>query len=82
MDRQFAAKGVSFNLTRRFSLLSFLCVVAVAGILGQALARMVSDRLLHRDAVLTMEFVQSVVRMTRAKCTATGPTSEPSSNLR
>jgi Signal transduction histidine kinase regulating C4-dicarboxylate transport system len=62
MDRQFAAQRVSFNLTRRFSLLSFLCVVAVAGILGQALARMVSERLLHRDAVLTMEFVQSVVR--------------------
>ena len=62
MDCQFAAKGVSFNLTRRFSLLSFLCVVAVAGVLGQALARMVSQRLLHRDAVVTMEFVQSVVR--------------------
>jgi two-component system sensor histidine kinase HydH len=62
MDRQFAAKGVSFNLTRRFSLLSFLCVVAVAGILGQALARLVAERLLHRDAVVTMEFVQSVVR--------------------
>jgi signal transduction histidine kinase len=62
MDRQFVTKGVSFNLTRRFSILSFLCVVAVAGILGQALARMVSERLLHRDAVVTMEFVQSVVR--------------------
>ena len=62
MDRQFASRGASFNLTRRFSILSLVCVVAVAGILGQALARMVADRLLHRDAVLTMEFVQSVVR--------------------
>ena len=62
MDRRFAAKGVSFSLTRRFSILSFLCVVAVAGILGQALARMVAQRLLHRDAIVTMEFVQSVVR--------------------
>jgi signal transduction histidine kinase len=62
MDRQFSTKGVSFNLTRRFSILSFLCVVAVAGILGQALARLVAQRLLHRDAVVTMEFVQSIVR--------------------
>lgn len=62
MDRQFVRNSVSFNLTRRFSILSFVVVVAVAGVLGQALARMVADRLLHRDAVLTMEFVQSVVR--------------------
>jgi two-component system sensor histidine kinase HydH len=62
MDRQFAAGAMSFNLTRRFSILSFLCVFAVAGILGQVLARMVSQRLLHRDAVVTMELVQSVVR--------------------
>ena len=62
MDRQFVRNSVSFNLTRRFSILSFVVVVAVAGVLGQALARMVADRLLNRDAVLTMEFVQSVVR--------------------
>ena len=62
MDRQFVRNSVSFNLTRRFSILSFVVVLAVAGVLGQALARMVADRLLHRDAVLTMEFVQSVVR--------------------
>jgi two-component system sensor histidine kinase HydH len=57
-----AASHDAFNLTRRFSILSFACVVAVASILGFVLARMVSDRLLHRDAVVTMEFVQSIVR--------------------
>ena len=62
MDRQFASKAVSFNLTRRFSILSFVVVLAVAGVLGQAVARLFADQLLHRDAVVTMEFVQSVVR--------------------
>lgn len=62
MDRQFASKAASFNLTRRFSILGFLVVFAVAGVLGQAVARMFADQLLHRDAVVTMEFVQSVVR--------------------
>ena len=52
---------VPFNLTRRFSILSFACVFAVATVLGVLLARMVSERLLHRDAVVTMEFVQSIV---------------------
>lgn len=52
----------SFNLTRRFSILSLVCVVIVAGVLGQALARMLAQRLVHRDAVVTMEFVQSIVR--------------------
>src|SRR5512140_479198 len=62
MDRQFTSRRVSFNLTRRFSILSFVCVFAVAGVLGQALARMLADRLLNRDAVVTMEFIQSIVR--------------------
>lgn len=31
MDRQFVRNSVSFNLTRRFSILSFV-VVAVAGV--------------------------------------------------
>ncbi|HET9576369.1 MAG TPA: ATP-binding protein [Usitatibacter sp.] len=62
MDRQFRSPPQKFNLTRRFSILSLVCVVAVAGVLGQALARMLADRLLNRDAVVTMEFVQSIVR--------------------
>lgn len=62
MDRQFRSPARKFNLTRRFSILSLVCVVAVAGVLGQALARMLADRLLNRDAVVTMEFVQSIVR--------------------
>lgn len=57
-----AAPPAAFNLTRRFSLLAFACVAAVACVLGFVLARMVSERLLHRDAVVTMEFVQSIVR--------------------
>ena len=51
-----------FNLTRRFSLLALACVAVVAAALGFVLARMVSERLLHRDATVSMEFVQSIVR--------------------
>ena len=51
-----------FNLTRRFSLLALACVALVAAALGFVLARMVSERLLHRDATVSMEFVQSIVR--------------------
>lgn len=53
----------TFNLTRRFSLLALGCVAAVALVLGHGLAVMVSERLLHRDAVVTMEFVQSIVHV-------------------
>jgi signal transduction histidine kinase len=62
MDRLLYSVPVRFNLTRRFSILSLVCVVAVAGVLGQALSRLFAERLLHRDAVVTMEFVQSIVR--------------------
>lgn len=55
-----SARG--FNLTRRFSILSLACVVAVAGVLGHLFSRMLAERLLHREAVVTLEFVQSVVR--------------------
>ena len=51
-----------FNLTRRFSILSLACVVAVAGVLGHLFSKMLAERLLHREAVVTLEFVQSVVR--------------------
>lgn len=53
----------SFNLTRRFSVLALACVAVVAMALGHALSIMVSERLLHRDAVVTMEFVQSIVHV-------------------
>ena len=50
-----------FDLTRRFSLLAFACVFLVTATLAMLLARLVSERLLHRDAEVTSEFVQSIV---------------------
>jgi signal transduction histidine kinase len=77
--RPAARAPAGFNLTRQFSILSLACVVVVAGVLGQTLARMLSDRLLHRDAVVTMEFVQSIVRTDETAHYFTGadPTAVP-----
>lgn len=50
-----------FNFTRRFSIAAFASVAAVAVALGVVLARLVSERLLDREAVVTMEFVQGLV---------------------
>ncbi|MBK7658868.1 MAG: two-component sensor histidine kinase [Betaproteobacteria bacterium] len=50
-----------YRLTRRFSIAAFASVVAFAGALGWVLSVLLHDRLLTRDAEVTMEFVQSVV---------------------
>ncbi len=56
-----AATPEPFHLTRRFSVLALACVVAFAAALGFVLSRLLADKLLTRDAVVTMEFVQSIV---------------------
>jgi signal transduction histidine kinase len=55
-----------FDLTRRFSVLSLICVLATSGVMGFVLSRLLGDKLLHRDAVVTQEFVQSIVRADEA----------------
>ncbi len=45
MDRQLVRNSVSFNLTRRFSILGFVVVVIVAGVLGLPLARRLVERM-------------------------------------
>lgn len=50
-----------FNLTRWFSVLSLLCVASISAVLALLLSNFLTDKMLHRDAALTMEFVQSVV---------------------
>ena len=57
-----AAPPAPFNLTRRFSIAALVSVIAVAGALGFALSRLLGDQLMHRDAVVTQEFVQSIAR--------------------
>ena len=49
--------------TRRFAVLSLLCVVITASVSATLLSRSVSERLLGRNAELAQEFLDSLVRM-------------------
>jgi two-component system, NtrC family, sensor histidine kinase HydH len=51
----------SFNFTRWFAVTSLTCVFAIALVAAQLISQLVTDRLLRRDAEVTMEFVQSVI---------------------
>ncbi|MBK8325167.1 MAG: two-component sensor histidine kinase [Betaproteobacteria bacterium] len=53
----------AYRLTRRFSIAAFASVVVFAGALGWVLSGLLHDRLLARDAEVTSEFVQSIVRV-------------------
>jgi len=55
------AQARPFNLTRWFSLLSFVCVASISAASALLLSNFLTDRMLHRDAVVTMEFVQAMV---------------------
>jgi signal transduction histidine kinase len=50
----------AFSLTRRFSILSFLCIGAVTVLSSVLLSRFVANSLLERDARILMEVVQSI----------------------
>lgn len=49
------------NLTRRFSVLFMLTIIPVAVLSGLILTRFQTDNMLRRDAVVTKEFVQSII---------------------
>lgn len=50
-----------FNLTRWFAATSLVCVSAISLAAAQLLSALFTDRMLRRDAEVTMEFVQSVI---------------------
>ena len=52
--------GQPYKLLRRFSLLSLLSVSLVFGVCSLLVADFLTKHMVHRDAVLTMEFLQSV----------------------
>ena len=59
-----AASGTTvrpFNLTRWFAVTSLVCVGAISLAAAQLISALFTDRLLRRDAEVTMEFVQSVI---------------------
>jgi signal transduction histidine kinase len=51
-----------YNLLRSFSILSLLSIVAISATSAALLARFLRENLLQRDAVVTMEFVQSIAQ--------------------
>jgi two-component system, NtrC family, sensor histidine kinase HydH len=56
----------TFFWTRRFALLSFLCVVLTALVSATFLSSSVAERMVNRNAELAQEFLDSLVRMHRS----------------
>lgn len=50
-----------YNLLRRFAALSLVCIVATSASSAFLLARFLKARMLEREAVVTMEFIESIV---------------------
>jgi signal transduction histidine kinase len=62
MTNLFSSAAASpFNLTRWFAITSLTCVIVISIAEAQLLSKLFTDKLLRRDAEVTMEFVQSVV---------------------
>lgn len=59
-------KGKPFNLLRWFSVLSLVSIAIVTIISAILLSRFLMDNILQRDAVLTMEFVESIAKSENA----------------
>ena len=53
----------SFNLLRWFSVFSLLAIILIGAMSGYVLLRFLSEHLLERDAVVSMEFIQSISRI-------------------
>ena len=51
----------TFNLTRQFALLSFLCILLISLVSGFLLSRFLTDKLLSRDATVSQDFIESIV---------------------
>ena len=60
--------------TRRFAVLSLLCVVITASVSATLLSRNVSERMLWRNGELAQEFLDSLVRMQHGDALFTRPT--------
>lgn len=60
--------------TRRFAVLSLLCVVLTASISATLLSRSVAERLVTRNAELAQEFMDSLVRLHKSELFLSDPT--------
>ena len=52
----------SFNLTRQFALLSFLTILLIGAVSAFSLSRLFTEKILTRDATVSQEFIDSVVK--------------------
>lgn len=50
-----------FNLTRQFALLSFFCILLIGTVSTIMVSKLINEKILLRDATLSMEFVESVI---------------------
>lgn len=66
------SKHRPFKLTRWFALLAFVATVLVSVVSSLLLSRYLVSSILHRDARVSMEFVQSIVDVQQAKSYFTG----------
>src|SRR4051794_16701631 len=57
-----ADRGRPFDLVRSFSVLSLVCIALVAAAAALALSRLLTGQMLTRDAEVSAEFLNSVVR--------------------
>jgi signal transduction histidine kinase len=55
-----------FNLTRWFSLLSLACIASISAVSALLLSNFLTDKMLQRDSLLSMEFVQAAVLSDKA----------------
>lgn len=53
--------GPPLNLRRRFAIASFGLITVIALSLGWLLSHLLTERMIHREAVVTMEFIQNLL---------------------
>lgn len=61
-----APRPARFNLSRWFALMALLSITVLAVGLGALLDRFITQRMLQQEAVLTQEFVQSLVQVEKS----------------
>ena len=61
-----AAPLARFNLSRWFALVALVAITAISVAMGALLNRFITQRLLWQEAVLTKEFVQSLVQVEKS----------------
>ena len=51
----------NFNLTKQFALLSFICIVVIGSVSTFMLSKLITEKILLRDAMLSRDFIDSAI---------------------